>query len=92
MTNDEPIEAILTIKVLGPGCMNCVNLMNNAKMAAAQLGIKATYEKLTDWQDFVQYGLRATPGLVVNEKLVSSGRVPTPAEITTLLANAMMQN
>ncbi len=92
MTTDEPIEPIMNIKVLGPGCMNCINLMNNAKMAAAQLGIKATYEKLTDWQDFVQYGLRATPGLVINEKLVSSGRVPTPAEITTLLANAMMQN
>ncbi len=92
MANDQPVEPTMNIKVLGPGCANCVNLMNNAKTAAAQLGIKATYEKLTDWQDFVQYGLRATPGLVVNEKLVSSGRVPTPAEITTLLADAMMQN
>ncbi len=83
---------MMNIKVLGPGCMNCVNLMKNAQTAAAQLGIEATFEKLTDWSQFVQYGLRSTPGLVVNEKLVSSGRVPTAAEITTMLANAMSEN
>ncbi len=83
---------MMNIKVLGPGCMNCQNLMKNAQEAAAQLGIEATYEKLTDWSDYVRYGLRHTPGLVVNEKLVSSGRVPTSAEITSMLADAMVEN
>ncbi len=80
---------MLNIKVLGPGCANCQNLMKNAHEAAEQLGIEATFEKLTDWSDFVPYGLRSTPGLVVDEQLVSSGRVPTVAEITSLLAGAM---
>jgi small redox-active disulfide protein 2 len=79
----------LNIKVLGPGCTNCVNLEKNARAAVAQLGIDATVEKLTDRADFARYGLLYTPGLVVNEKLVSAGRVPTPAEITTLLANTL---
>ncbi len=80
---------MLNIKVLGPGCMNCQNLMKNVQEAAEQLGIEATFMKLTEWSEFVSYGLRATPGLVVNEKLVSSGRVPTTAEITTMLASAL---
>ncbi len=83
---------MLNIKVLGPGCMNCQNLMKNAQEAAQQLGVEATFEKLTDWSQYVPYGLRSTPGLVVNEKLVSSGRVPTAAEITTMLATAMSEN
>ncbi|HEX9115653.1 MAG TPA: thioredoxin family protein [Anaerolineae bacterium] len=83
---------MLNIKVLGPGCANCVNLMKNAQAAAEQLGVEATFEKLTDWSQFVPYGLRATPGLVVNEKLLSSGRVPTAAEIATLLATVLSQN
>ncbi len=83
---------MMNIKVLGPGCANCQNLMQNAHEAATQLGIEATFEKVTDRSEYPKYGLLYTPGLVVNDKLVSAGRVPTPAEITTLLATAMMQN
>ena len=79
----------LNIKVLGPGCANCANLEKNARAAVAQLGIDAVVEKVTSYADFARYGLLYTPGLVVNEKLVSAGRVPTPAEITTLLANVL---
>ncbi len=79
----------LNIKVLGPGCTNCVNLEKNARAAVAQLGIDATVEKLTNRADFARYGLLYTPGLVVNEKLVSAGRVPDVAEVTTLLASVL---
>jgi small redox-active disulfide protein 2 len=79
----------LNIKILGSGCANCVNLEKNARIAAAQLGVDATIEKLTTYADYARYGLLYTPGLVINEKLVSAGRVPTPAEITTLLANVL---
>lgn len=78
-----------SIKVLGPGCANCVNLENAARAAVAKLGIDATVEKLTDRADFVRYGLLYTPGLVVDEKLVSAGRVPDVAEVTALLTTAL---
>ncbi len=83
---------MMNIKVLGPGCANCQNLLKNAHEAAEQLGIEATFEKITDRSEYPKYGLLYTPGLVVNDRLVSAGRVPTPAEITTLLANAMSEN
>ena len=79
----------LHIKVLGGGCQNCHNLEKNARTAAAQLGVEAAIETTGDPVQYARYGLLYTPGLVVNEKLVSAGRVPTPAEIATLLANAL---
>ena len=78
----------IAIKILGPGCANCENLERNAREAAVMLGIDATVEKVTDRAEFARYGLLFTPGLVVDEKLVSGGRVPTAAEITTLLADS----
>ena len=77
----------IAIKILGPGCANCENLEKNAREAAVMLGIDATMEKVTDRAEFARYGLLFTPGLVVDNKLVSGGRVPTVAEITTLLAD-----
>ena len=80
---------MLTIKVLGPGCANCKALAYLAQRAVTQLGIEARIEKITDYAEITQYPILSTPGLVVNEKLVSSGRVPTEAEIITWLANAL---
>jgi small redox-active disulfide protein 2 len=80
------------IKVLGGGCENCHNLEANARTAAAQLGIDAVVEHSGDKADYARYGLLYTPGLVVNDKLVSAGRVPDVAEVTTLLATALSQN
>jgi small redox-active disulfide protein 2 len=79
----------LTIKVLGGGCENCHNLEKNARDATAQLGLDATFELTGDRAEYTRYGLLYTPGLVVNDKLVSAGRVPSVAEITTLLVNAL---
>ncbi len=79
---------MLTIKVLGPGCDNCHKVEAIAREAVAGLGLEATFEKVTDRALFKQFGLLSTPGLVVNEKLVCGGRIPTKAEVTTWLAGA----
>ncbi|MEZ4767450.1 MAG: thioredoxin family protein [Caldilineales bacterium] len=79
----------LIIKVLGPGCANCENLAKNARAAADALAIDATVEKVTDRDEFARYGLLYTPGLVIDEKLVSGGRIPPVAEITSMLASAV---
>ena len=79
----------LHIKILGGGCANCERLEKNAKQAATQLGVEATFEKSGDTKEYARYCLLATPGLVVNDKLASGGRVPSVAEITTLLTNVL---
>jgi small redox-active disulfide protein 2 len=81
---------MLTVKVLGPGCSNCQKLEKLARVAAAGLGVEAQIEHLTDRADFKRYNLLATPGLVINERLVSAGRLPSVAEISTWLADATM--
>jgi len=78
----------MIIKILGSGCKKCVALGDNAKAAAASAGIVADIEKVTDIIAIAGYGIMSTPGLVINEKVVSSGRVLTPAEITPLLQEA----
>ena len=78
----------MIIKILGSGCKKCVALGDNAKVAAASAGIDADIEKVTDLIAIAGYGIMSTPGLVINEKVVSSGRVLTPAEITPLLQEA----
>ena len=80
---------MISIKVLGPGCSNCARLAQVAQQAADNLGVEATVEKLTQFPDFVRYNILMTPGLVINEKVVCAGRVPTTAEVTTWLTNAM---
>ena len=74
------------IKVLGPGCKNCRNLERNTEAALAALGVAATVEKVTDAAAIAGYGVLRTPGLVVDEEVVVSGRVPKPEEITDLLS------
>ena len=80
---------MLDIKVLGPGCDNCKKVEAIAKQAAANLGVEAQFEKVTDRAEYPKYGLMYTPGLVINEQLVVAGRIPSVAEISTFLANAL---
>jgi len=79
---------MLSIKVLGPGCANCRKLEDVAREAVASLGIEAEITKVTDMNAIIAYGVLKTPGLVINEKLVSSGRIPTPASIAEWLRAA----
>jgi len=81
---------MLTIKVLGPGCQNCQNLASVTERAIANLSIEAKVEKVTDYAEIMKYSILATPGLVINEKVVSAGRVPSEAEITSFLTTALM--
>lgn len=79
---------MLTIKVLGPGCSNCKKLEAVAQQAVDMIGVQAQIVKVTDYVEILEYDILSTPGLVVNEKVVSSGRIPSPAEISTWLADA----
>lgn len=75
-----------TVKILGPGCANCRKLEAVARQAAADAGIDAEFVKVSDMKDIMAYDLLSTPGLVIDDKLVSSGRIPTQAEIKQWLA------
>jgi small redox-active disulfide protein 2 len=79
---------MLTIKVLGSGCPNCKKLEAVARQAVDMTGVQAQILKVTDYAEIMQYDILSTPGLVVNEKLVSHGRIPSPAEVSTWLADA----
>ena len=72
---------MLTVKILGSGCANCRKLEAVAREAAATAGLQAEFVKVTDMKAIMAYELLATPGLVINDKLVSSGRIPTQAEV-----------
>lgn len=78
----------MLIKVLGPGCKNCVALEKATREAIDRLGLDATVEKVTDYAAIAGYGVMATPALVVDEKVVSSGRVLTPTHVAELLSAA----
>jgi small redox-active disulfide protein 2 len=80
---------MITIKVLGSGCPNCQQVEKIAKKAAAQLAIEAEVIKITDHNEILDHGVMSTPGLVIDDKVVSSGKVPTEAEVVTWLANAL---
>ncbi|MGE5262979.1 MAG: thioredoxin family protein [Acidobacteriota bacterium] len=80
---------MLTIKVLGPGCSNCQKVEQIAKQVVATLSVDATIQKVTEREEMMAYPILATPGLVVNEKLVCAGRIPSEAEVTTWITNAL---
>ena len=67
---------MLEIKVLGSGCANCIKLENLVKEVISENNIHANVEKITDREKFLDYGIMLTPGLVVNGKVLSSGKIP----------------
>ncbi len=82
---------MLTIKVLGSGCENCKRLEVTARQVVSQLALEADIIKVTDSSEIAKYHLLATPGLVINEKVVSAGRVPGEAEVTTFITTALTE-
>jgi small redox-active disulfide protein 2 len=80
---------MLTIKVLGSGCPNCKKVESTAKSVVSSLGVEAEIIKITEYPEIMQYNVLATPGLVINEKLVAAGRIPSEAEVTTWVVDAL---
>lgn len=81
---------MLKIKVLGPGCANCKRLEQITNSEVEKLGVDADIEKVTDYGQIMAYGVLATPGLVINEQVMVSGRIPTNQEVAQWLNS--MQN
>ena len=75
----------MEIKILGPGCRNCEKLQANAHEALKKIGMEATIIKVEDPIEIAKYGIMQTPGLVINEKVVSYGRILTHKHIAELL-------
>jgi small redox-active disulfide protein 2 len=75
----------MTIKVLGPGCMNCKTLERRTQEALQQLNVSATVDKVADLDSIMGYGVMRTPGLVIDEKLVWQGGVPTVERIKEMI-------
>jgi small redox-active disulfide protein 2 len=73
------------IEVLGPGCANCVRLEANAREAVVMAGVEAEVVKVTDFRQIAAYGVMSTPGLVIDGKVVSYGRIPSPGDIAVWL-------
>lgn len=76
----------MNIKVLGPGCANCKALERITREALADLAITAGLDKVEDYPTIVGYGVMSTPALVIDEQVVLAGRVPTVAQVRTLLS------
>lgn len=73
---------MITIKVLGPGCANCKRLETLVRQVIEVEQIEAEIIKVTTFEEITKYPILHTPGLVINEKVVSSGRIPGVVEIT----------
>ncbi len=78
---------MLNIKVLGSGCSNCINLEKLCREVISENNIEAEIEKVTDYKDIMSYGIMSTPGLVVNGKVIHSGKLPTKSTLTNWLQN-----
>ena len=81
----EKPEGICCIKVLGAGCKSCHEQYENAKKAVENLGLNVEVEYITDMERVISYGVMSMPALLVNDKIVSVGKVLKPNEIEKLL-------
>lgn len=75
----------MIIKILGSGCKNCEALKANTEEAIREAGIQAEIIKVTDFKEIMTYGVMSTPALVINEKVVSFGKVLKPKDIVKIL-------
>lgn len=75
----------MIIKILGSGCKNCVTLKENTEVALKETGMEAEIIKVEEMKDIVSYGVLQTPALVIDEKVMSFGKVLKPKEIVKIL-------
>ena len=83
----KPADDICCIQVLGSGCKSCHALLENTREAVKTMGLSAQVEYITDMQKIMEYGLMQMPGLAVNGKVVSMGKVLKPGDVEKLLQN-----
>jgi small redox-active disulfide protein 2 len=76
-----------TIQVLGSGCANCRHLEANAREAIAMAGVEAEVCHVTDPREIAAFGVMSTPGLVIDGKVVSYGRIPSAGDIALWLSD-----
>ncbi len=81
----------MEIKVLGPGCAKCHQLEKTVREAVEYLDVQVKVEYVKDITKIMEYPILTTPGLVINEKLVATGRVPTKAEVTSFITTALAE-
>ena len=79
---------MLEIKVVGPGCMNCDRLAEMCREIVAEKTLAANIEKVTDITKFADLGIFMTPGLIINDRVTSSGKLPGKALLTKWLVEA----
>jgi small redox-active disulfide protein 2 len=75
----------MEIKVLGSGCANCKRVFQLVEIAVKDLNVKANLHYITDMMEIAESGLLKTPGLIINNKIVSYGRVPSLEEVKELI-------
>ena len=80
----EAKDGICCVKVLGAGCKSCHEQYENAKQAVKNMGLCVEVEYITDMQKIMEYGVMSMPAVVVNEKVVSSGKVLKATELEKL--------
>jgi small redox-active disulfide protein 2 len=81
----------MEIKILGPGCHKCDALEKHVKEVVSELQLDATIDHVKDLKKILEYPILTTPGLVIDEKLVFSGRVPSKDEVSQFITNALNQ-
>jgi small redox-active disulfide protein 2 len=79
----------MIIKILGTGCAKCHSLRDTTKEVINEMGIEAALEEVKDMNKILEYPIMITPGLVINEELVCSGRIPKKSEIKSFVADAL---
>ena len=80
---------MIEVKILGPGCARCKRVEQLAREAAAEAGVQANFTHVSDMSAIMAYPILSTPGLVINEKLVLSARIPQKDEIVAWLKEAV---
>jgi len=79
---------MLNIKVVGSGCPNCQKLEQLCREVVAEKNVQAEIEKVTDVYQFTELGIMMTPGLILNDKVVSAGKIPSKATLTNWITAA----